>query len=99
MDDTLGRKIEKHDIVTYPVRRGSQLWVNSGTVVEVTPESILIAKYNGVDGELRAVRVTAGDRVTIAVRGHLLRDLCDIGDNTMGLGNNETLAASGVCTV
>lgn len=99
MIDTLGRTIEKHDIVTYPVRSGSSMWVNSGTVLEVERDHILVAKYNGVDDNLRAVKITAGDRVTIAVRGHMLRDLCDIGDNTMGLGNVNTLDTSGVCTI
>lgn len=98
MIDTLGRSIQRHDLITYPVRHRSQMWVNSGTVLEVTPGYIVVAKYNGTE-DMRTVRITAGDRVTIAVRGQLLRDLCDIGDSTMGISDGNTLAASDICTI
>lgn len=42
--DFTGRTIEPGHVVAYPVRRGSQMWLNKLTVTEVGKDSI--AGYN-----------------------------------------------------
>lgn len=88
MIDVLGRSIQRDDIISYPVRQGSQMWVNVGSVLDVCGDHIVVGRFTGSE-VLKTVRVSAGERVTIAVRGQQLRDLCDIGDRTMGTHNGN----------
>lgn len=40
--DFLGDVIGVGDIVVYPVRQGSRMWLVKGTVVDTTPDSIKV---------------------------------------------------------
>jgi len=70
MFDALDRKIKVGDLVTYPVRRGSVMYVQVGVVTGLDLDGergLLIAR------EGKQVKVTETDRVTIAVRGSDIR--------------------------
>ncbi len=41
-EDFLGDEIAVGDIVVYPVRKGSRMWLVKGTVVDTTPDSIKV---------------------------------------------------------
>lgn len=64
--DALGRRINANDIVTYPVRRGSSMYIRSGKVVGLDLDNTrgIIVSING-----RNVKVTETERVTVAIRG------------------------------
>lgn len=89
MYDALGRIIEVDDIVTYPVRQGSHMWINAGVVAEINDSHILVGRFNG-SKDVKLVRVTTPYRVTIAMRGHLLRDLTAVGNETLGVYDEVT---------
>ena len=75
MYDSTGRTIEVGDKVTYPVRRGSSLWVNRGTVTKVDEEREKIQVEVDMDFYdvhsnmwttcLRKVTITRVENVTI----------------------------------
>lgn len=67
MNDVLGRKLQSGDIVTYPVRQRSDMWVCTGLVLAVTEDGLKIMKLHGEPG--RHVTVTESQRVTLAIRG------------------------------
>ena len=69
--DALNRRINCGDIVTYPVRRRSALYMRVGKVVgiELDGERGVSIVVQG-----RTVKVTEAQRLTIAVRGADIRE-------------------------
>ena len=66
MFDALERRIHVGDVVTYPVRRGSAMYIRAGRVVGLDLDGV---RGIEVDVKGKIVKVTETDRVTIAVSG------------------------------
>lgn len=44
MRDFFDREIEVGDLVTWPVRRASRMWMNAGTVMAVSADELSVCK-------------------------------------------------------
>ncbi len=85
MIDTLGRTIHVGDLITYPVRHRSDLWVNAGKVLSVGDDGMRVLKYE--DGECRVVVIRNSRNVTIVERGVASEDSLCIADTLLGVTN------------
>ena len=65
MNDVLGRRIGEGDIVAYPVRRGSNMWMAVAVVTGVEAEQIQVRK---LDGRGRVTYVEASERLALLLR-------------------------------
>ncbi len=83
MIDVLGRIIGEGDVVTYPVRQGSYLWVNAGRVLSVESDHIRVLKYE--EGEGRVVSVRNTENVTIVERDIAIVDRACMTDTLLGV--------------
>lgn len=70
--DMFGREIKTGDICVYPVRRGSEMWMNRFTVQAIgrTPKGA--HKLSGVKGDGYPVNVTSLQRVAIIGRDNMV---------------------------
>ncbi len=55
--DILGKKVEPLDVIAYPGRSGSSVWMNVGTV-----QGILLSEYYGRPIEILVVKRHAGKK-------------------------------------
>ena len=60
--DFLGRQIMAGDVITYPVRRGSSMWLNKLHVTQVLPENV-----KGLNSEGRWITVQNLNNVVVDV--------------------------------
>ncbi len=73
MEDVLGNTLQVGDIVAYPGRRGSSLWINTAEIVQVEPQVQVSILYNhsSQDTEGRRTVIDRTDRfVRIAEAAH-----------------------------
>ncbi len=68
--DMFDREIRVGDICVYPVRRGSQMWMNRLTVQRITFDPAGNPRLSGVKGDGYPVSVTSMDRVAIIGRNN-----------------------------
>lgn len=45
MTDIRGKEINVKDVVAYPCRQYSSMWLNVGTVIEIRKEGIVVSVY------------------------------------------------------
>jgi len=58
--DFLGREIKAGDLVVYPVRRGSRMWLNKLTVTQALDDTLM-----GFSPEGRRIKITNLDNVVV----------------------------------
>lgn len=66
--DMFDREIKVGDLCVYPVRRGSQMWMNRLVVNKITQDARGRFKLSGLKGDGYTVHVTSLDRVAIIGR-------------------------------
>lgn len=89
MIDVLGRTIGVGDLLSYPVRQGSDLWVNVGRVLSVEDGSIRVMKYE--DGEGRVVVIRNTRNATIVQRNELFDDFVCVAESIYGGTDDQAL--------
>ena len=57
-EDFLGRQISEDDIICYPVRKGSDLWMTKAKVLNVFPSKLRVQKENGFKTVVRNMNQT-----------------------------------------
>lgn len=67
--DHFGREIKAGNIITYPVRRGSNMWTEHGKVLDVQGEVISLQKSDG-----RTVSFRSPERAVIVGAKQIYRD-------------------------
>lgn len=55
--DFFGRAVQVDDVIAYPQRQGSNLWMETGKVLAVEAEKLSIRKSNGRKTKIRNVRL------------------------------------------
>ena len=70
--DMFDREIKVGDICVYPVRRGSNMWMNRITVNKITHDPRGNAKLSGLKGDGYPVNVTSLDRVALIGRDNVI---------------------------
>lgn len=54
MQDFLGRELKVGDTIAYPMRQGSRMWMQSGTIRSIHPDCVKITRPNGKKTAIRA---------------------------------------------
>ncbi len=63
MKDVLGHELQVGDVVAYPGRRGSNLWINTATIETIDPVMVsAIKNSSSQDEEGRRVIIQRTDR-------------------------------------
>ena len=70
--DMFGREVRVGDICVYPVRRGSQMWMNRVSVMKISHDPRGAPKLSGQKQDGYPVTVTSLERVAIIGRGQLI---------------------------
>jgi hypothetical protein len=71
-EDMFGRVIELGDLCVYPVRRGSQMWMNRITVNSISHDAAGEPRLAGQKQDGYPVRVTSLERVAIIGRNNII---------------------------
>lgn len=73
--DFLGREIRVGDVCTYPVRRGSNMWLNRVVIQRISHDPRGEPKLSGLKQDGYPVSVTSLDRVVIVGRNNIVPSL------------------------
>lgn len=79
MKDCTGRDILEGDLITYPVRARSQMWMNQAIVTVVGEDYIEVEKFLGASTHRKA-RIKDVSRTTIALRASQILDFNDMNE-------------------